>query len=68
MRKRVRIALAVLLVAIVGVVAFELLRPQEREPVYQGNPSEYPGQRDDGERGVCDWRPIRLRSSASAVG
>jgi hypothetical protein len=39
MRKRVQIALAVLVVAIAGVMAFELLRPhQEREPVYQGKP------------------------------
>ena len=36
MRKRVRIALAVLLVAIVGVIAWQVLR--EREPVYQGKP------------------------------
>ncbi|MGA2656335.1 MAG: hypothetical protein ABSH34_02340 [Verrucomicrobiota bacterium] len=36
MRKRVRIALAVWLVAIAGVVAWQALRPLEREPVYQG--------------------------------
>ncbi len=34
MRKRVQIALAVLLVAIVGVAAWEVLG--DREPVYQG--------------------------------
>jgi len=36
MRKRVQIALAVLFVAIVGGIAWQLLR--EREPVYQGRP------------------------------
>jgi len=34
MRKRVKIALAVLLVAIAGVIAWQALRP--RESVYQG--------------------------------
>jgi HEAT repeat protein len=34
--KRVYTALAVLLVAIAGVIAWQVLRPQEREPVYQG--------------------------------
>ena len=36
MGKRVQIALAVLLVAIVGVIAWQVMRPHEREPVYQG--------------------------------
>ena len=36
MRKRVGIALAVVLVALGGVVCFQILCPQEREPVYQG--------------------------------
>jgi len=36
MRKRVHIALAVLLVVIVGVIGWQVLR--EREPVYQGKP------------------------------
>ena len=36
MRKRVQAALAVLLVTIAGVIAWHLLRPQERQPVYQG--------------------------------
>ena len=36
MRKRVQIALALLLVAIAGVTAWQVLRPHEREPVYQG--------------------------------
>ncbi len=36
MRKRVQIALAVLLVAVGGVVVWQMSRPQEREPVYQG--------------------------------
>ena len=36
MRKRVGIALAVVLVALGGVVGFQILCPQEREPVYQG--------------------------------
>jgi HEAT repeat protein len=35
-RKRVQTALAVLLVAIAGVVAVQVLRPKEPEPVYQG--------------------------------
>ena len=38
MRKRVQIALAVVLVALVSVVVWQLLRSQEREPVYQGKP------------------------------
>jgi HEAT repeat protein len=42
MRKRVKIALAGLLVAVGGVIAgvlmWEVLHPQEREPVYQGTP------------------------------
>ncbi len=38
MRRRVQIALAVLLVTIIAVVAFQVLRPQEHEPVYQGKP------------------------------
>jgi hypothetical protein len=36
MPKPVKIALAILLVAAVGVVTWQGLRPQEREPVYQG--------------------------------
>lgn len=36
MRKRVRIALAVVFVAVGGVVGFQILCPQERGPVYQG--------------------------------
>jgi hypothetical protein len=36
MRKRVQIALAVLLVVVAGVIAWQVLR--EREPVYQGKP------------------------------
>lgn len=35
-RKRVHIALAVLLVVLVSVTAWEVLRPSEPEPVYQG--------------------------------
>ena len=41
MRKRVRIALVVLLVALGGVIAWQALRPQEREPVYEGKPLTY---------------------------
>ena len=36
MRKRVYIALAVLLVALISVAVWQLLHSQEREPVYQG--------------------------------
>ena len=36
MRKRVYIALAIVLVAVAGVIAWQVTRPQEREPVYQG--------------------------------
>ena len=36
MIKRVQIALAVLLVALVSVIVWQVLHPQEREPVYQG--------------------------------
>jgi hypothetical protein len=36
MRKRVYVALAVVLVALISVVDWQLLRSQEREPVYQG--------------------------------
>jgi hypothetical protein len=36
MPKRVRIALAVLLLAPAGVIAWLVLRPQEREPAFQG--------------------------------
>jgi hypothetical protein len=36
MRKRVQIALTVLLVALGGVIAWQVLHPREREPVYQG--------------------------------
>ncbi|MGO8925639.1 MAG: HEAT repeat domain-containing protein [Limisphaerales bacterium] len=36
MIKRVQIALAVLLVMLAGVIEWQVLRPQEREPVYQG--------------------------------
>jgi HEAT repeat protein len=36
MRKRVQVALAVLLVAIVGVIAWQVLGDREPEPVYQG--------------------------------
>ncbi len=36
MRKRVYIALAVLLVTLAGVMAWQGLREREREPVYQG--------------------------------
>ena len=36
MRKRVHVALAGLIVAVVGVIAWQVTRPQEREPVYQG--------------------------------
>ena len=36
MRKRLRIALAVLLAAIIGVVTWQALHPREPEPVYQG--------------------------------
>src|ERR1044071_8506973 len=39
MRQRVRIALAVLLVAMAGVIAWPMLR--EREPVYQGKPFSF---------------------------
>jgi hypothetical protein len=35
MRKRVHIALAVVLVILAGVIAWRVLRPQEREPVYR---------------------------------
>ena len=38
MRKRVQIALAVLLAAISGVIVWQLQRPQEREPSFQGKP------------------------------
>jgi HEAT repeat protein len=38
MRKRVYIALAVLLVALVSVIVWQVLHAQEREPVYQGKP------------------------------
>ncbi|MGO8928675.1 MAG: hypothetical protein ACLQU3_17540, partial [Limisphaerales bacterium] len=38
MQKRVHIALAVLLVMLVGVIAWQVLRLREREPVYQGKP------------------------------
>jgi HEAT repeat protein len=38
MRKRVYIALTVLLVALAGVIAWQVLHPQEREPVYQRKP------------------------------
>lgn len=36
MRKRLQIALAVLLIAIAGVIAWRVLHSREREPVYQG--------------------------------
>jgi hypothetical protein len=36
MRKRVQIAITVWVVAVVGMVVWQILRPQEREPVYQG--------------------------------
>jgi hypothetical protein len=36
MRKRAKIALAALLAAVLAVVGWQVLRPQEREPVYQG--------------------------------
>src|SRR5438045_5789104 len=36
MRKRVQIAVAVLLVAVIGVIAWEVLLSHEHEPVYQG--------------------------------
>ena len=36
MRKRVQVALALVLVALISVVVWQLLRSQEREPVYQG--------------------------------
>ena len=36
MRKRVHVALTVLLVAIGGVIAWQVLHPPESEPVYQG--------------------------------
>ena len=36
MRKRVKIALAVVFVAVGGVIGYQMLCPQNREPVYQG--------------------------------
>jgi HEAT repeat protein len=36
MTKQARIALAVLLLVIAGLIAWQVLRPHEREPVYQG--------------------------------
>ena len=36
MRKRLLIALTVLLATVAGVVGWQALRPQEREPVYEG--------------------------------
>jgi hypothetical protein len=60
MRKRVQIALAVLLV---GVVAFQILRPQEREPVYQGKAlrvwlREYAGW----DTGPKEWAQAKTRA------
>jgi hypothetical protein len=36
MRKWVRIALAALLIAVVGMVAWQMVRPDPHEPLYQG--------------------------------
>jgi hypothetical protein len=36
MRKRLQVALAVLLIAVAGVIGWQALRPREREPVYEG--------------------------------
>jgi hypothetical protein len=41
MRNRVRVALIAAVVAVAGVVAFQALRPQAREPVYQGKPLSF---------------------------
>ncbi|HTL16582.1 MAG TPA: HEAT repeat domain-containing protein [Patescibacteria group bacterium] len=38
MRKRARIALAILLLGITGIAAFRVLYPADRGPVYQGKP------------------------------
>ena len=38
MRKRVQIALAILFVALVGVIVWRVLRPPERQAAYQGKP------------------------------
>ena len=41
MRKRVKIALAVLVVLLLAVFGWELSRRREPEPVYQGKPLSY---------------------------
>jgi hypothetical protein len=63
MRKRLQIAFAVSLVVITAVVAFQVVRPQEHEPVYQGKPlsawlREYAGW----DIGPAEWALAKRRS------